>query len=60
LIVAVIRELFGSGSIAGFKLFETLGIPFQGNGLMMLPAGACIIIGLIIWAQRQLNGYSEE
>jgi Na+-transporting NADH:ubiquinone oxidoreductase subunit D len=59
-VVAIIRELFGSGSVLGFKVFETLGLPFQGNGLMMLPAGACIVIGLFIWVQRQLNGYAEE
>lgn len=57
--VAFFRELFGSGSLFGFKVFETAGIPFQGNGLMMLPAGACIILGLLIWAQRARNGYRE-
>ena len=59
-IVAFFRELFGSGSVMGFKVFEAVGIAYQGNGLMMLPAGACVIIGLIIWAQRARNGYSEE
>ncbi|MDN4166539.1 NADH:ubiquinone reductase (Na(+)-transporting) subunit D [Cytophagales bacterium LB-30] len=59
-IVAFFRELFGSGSVMGFKIFEAVGINYQGNGLMMLPAGACVIIGLIIWAQRARNGYSEE
>lgn len=60
MIVAFIRELFGSGSLFGYKVFEMAGIPFQGNGLMMLPAGACIIVGVIIWVQRSINGYSEE
>ncbi|TAF67280.1 MAG: NADH:ubiquinone reductase (Na(+)-transporting) subunit D [Cytophagales bacterium] len=60
MIIAFIRELFGSGSLWGFKVFEMAGIPFQGNGLMMLPAGACIVLGVIIWIQRSLNGYSED
>jgi Na+-transporting NADH:ubiquinone oxidoreductase subunit D len=60
LIVAFFRELLGSGSVFGFKVFEELGITYQGNGLMMLPAGACIMLGLLIWAQRARNGYAEE
>lgn len=57
--VAVFREFFGSGALFGYKIFESLGIHYQGNGLMLLPAGACIIVGLIIWVQRTLNGYRE-
>ncbi|HYF69826.1 MAG TPA: NADH:ubiquinone reductase (Na(+)-transporting) subunit D [Ohtaekwangia sp.] len=57
--VAFFRELLGAGSLFGFKVFEAVGIHYQGNGLMLLPAGACIIIGLIIWVQRTLNGYRE-
>lgn len=59
LIVAFFRELLGSGSLFGFKIFEAAGIPYLGNGLMMIPAGACIVIGLVIWAQRARNGYTE-
>jgi Na+-transporting NADH:ubiquinone oxidoreductase subunit D len=58
-VVAFFRELLGSGSLFGFKVFEAAGIPFTGNGLMMLPAGACIVVGLLIWAQRARNGYRE-
>ena len=57
--LAVFRELFGAGSLFGFKVFESLGITYQGNGLMLLPAGACILLGIIIWVQRALNGYRE-
>jgi Na+-transporting NADH:ubiquinone oxidoreductase subunit D len=60
LTVAFFRELFGSGSIFGYKVFAATGLPFQGNGLMLLPAGACIIVGLIIWAQRAYNKHYEE
>lgn len=58
--VAFVRELFGSGSLFGYKVFAAMGIQYQGNGLMMLPAGACIIVGIIIWIQRSLNGYTES
>ncbi len=59
MIIAFFREIFGSGSIFGFKIFEAIGVHYQGNGLMLLPAGACIILGIIIWVQRSLNGYRE-
>jgi Na+-transporting NADH:ubiquinone oxidoreductase subunit D len=61
--VAFFRELLGSGSLFGVKLLgagSLTGLPYQGNGLMMLPAGACIIVGLLIWAQRARNGYAED
>ena len=59
MIVAFFRELLGSGSLFGWKLFEQFGIPFTGNGVMVLPVGACLVIGLVIWAQRARNGYTE-
>ncbi len=52
LAVASLRELLGAGSICGFKVFESLNIPYEPNILMLLPAGAFIVIGLIIWFQR--------
>ncbi len=58
-VVAFFRELLGSGSLYGFKVFESMGITYTGNGVMMIPAGACVIVGLIIWAQRARNGYRE-
>ena len=60
MILAFIRELFGAGSLFGFKVFASLGLPYQGNGLLLLPAGACILLGSIIWIQRSLNGYRES
>lgn len=59
MLVAFFRELLGSGSLFGFKVFESINLSYQGNGLMLLPAGACIIVGIIIWVQRSLNGYRE-
>jgi Na+-transporting NADH:ubiquinone oxidoreductase subunit D len=63
--MAVVRELFGSGTLfKGFafewKVFESMGLHYQGNGLLLLPAGACILIGIIIWIQRSINGYREH
>lgn len=48
-LVAVIRELLGNGSILGFQI---LGDWYVGNTLMLLPPGAFVIIGLLIWLQR--------
>mgnify|MGYP001243252320 CR=1 FL=1 len=59
MVVAFIREVLGSGSIFGMKIFEKIGFPYINNGVMMIPAGACIIVGLLIWAQRARNGYRE-
>lgn len=58
--LAFFRELLGGGSLFGFKVFESMGIHYQGNGLMLLPAGACVLLGLIIWIQRSINGYRES
>jgi Na+-transporting NADH:ubiquinone oxidoreductase subunit D len=60
MILAFVRELFGAGSLFGFKVFDALHLKYQGNGLMLLPAGACILVGIIIWVQRTLNGYRES
>ena len=61
-IVAVVRELFGTGvlSLPVFgevqiipQLFYDMG--YVNNGLMILPPMALIIVGLIIWVQRARN-----
>lgn len=55
--VAVVREFFGSGSIYGFKLIPEAFYDFgyYNNGLMILPPMALITVGLIIWVQRARN-----
>lgn len=58
--IAFFRELLGAGSIFGFKIFEAVGLHYKTNGLMLLPAGACILLGIIIWVQRSINGYRES
>jgi len=56
-IVAIFRELLGSGSILGFALMPD---SYVANGLMLLAPGAFIILGLIIWVQRTYTKYVEE
>lgn len=61
LIVAFVRELFGSGSLFDFKVFEAIGwSSFPTNGLMTSPVGAFLVIGIVIWVQRWRNGYVEH
>ncbi len=61
LAVAFFRELFGFGSLFGFKIFEAVGIEnFPNNGLMVTPIGAFMILGIIIWIQRTKSGYVEH
>lgn len=60
LAVAFFRELLGSGKIFGWPVFETIGIDFPNNGLMVTSVGAFFILGLIIWVQRNKTGYVEH
>ena len=58
IIVAFLRELFGSGTIFGYPVFEKLGlysIGYENNGMMILPPMALIVVGFIIWFQRSRN-----
>ncbi len=54
MLVGFIRELFGSGSLFGFTILETVnnGGWYVPNGMLLLPPSAFFIIGLIIWAFR--------
>ncbi|WP_305045455.1 NADH:ubiquinone reductase (Na(+)-transporting) subunit D [Geoalkalibacter sp.] len=54
LLVAGLRELFGSGSLFGVQVLSTAqsGGWYVTNGLMLLPPSAFFIIGLLIWALR--------
>ncbi|PWE27282.1 NADH:ubiquinone reductase (Na(+)-transporting) subunit D [Pararhodobacter marinus] len=54
MLVGVVRELFGSGSLFGFTILETVnnGGWYVPNGLLLLPPSAFFIIGLLIWAFR--------
>ena len=54
LVVGILRELFGSGSLFGVPMFALAaeGGWYAPNGLMLLPPSAFFIIGLFIWALR--------
>jgi len=55
--VATIRELLGSGSILGYHIipqsFYAAG--YANNGMMIMPAMALVLVGVIIWVQRSFN-----
>ncbi len=68
-LVAVFRELFGSGTLLGFTIFgnslpgEESGLYAMGytnNNMMILPPMALIIVGVIIWVQRIRNKELQE
>jgi Na+-transporting NADH:ubiquinone oxidoreductase subunit D len=54
MLVGIIRELFGSGSLFGVTILETVnnGGWYVPNGLLLLPPSAFFIIGLLIWGFR--------
>ena len=54
MLVATIREFFGSGSLFGYEIMPlvTSGGWYSPMGLMLLPPSAFFIIGLLIWALR--------
>lgn len=62
MLVGFIRELFGSGSLFGITIFETVnnGGWYVPNGMLLLPPSAFFIIGLIIWAFRALKPEQVE
>lgn len=56
-VVAVIREVFGSGTLLGFKVIPqwAYDLGYVNNGMMMLPPMALFLIGIYIWVQRARN-----
>jgi Na+-transporting NADH:ubiquinone oxidoreductase subunit D len=57
IVVASIRELFGSGSLLGFQILPLIenGGWYQANGLMLLSPSVFFIIGFFIWALRSVK-----
>ena len=57
IVVAFIRELFGSGTIYGIRVipqsFYDAG--YLNNGMMIMPTMALVLVGVIIWIQRSFN-----
>lgn len=61
-IIAIIREIFGSGTLLGFHVmpqsFYANG--YINNGMMMLAPGAFFLLGIVVWIQRSISGYAEN
>ncbi|MBC2580356.1 electron transport complex subunit RsxE [Clostridium sp. DJ247] len=57
LLIGVIRELFGAGSIFGIKL---LGVWYNPALIMILPPGAFILIGYLVGAFKIYNQHREK
>ena len=62
IVVAVIRELFGAGTLMGVEIFPLVsnGGWYPANNLLLLPPSSFIIIGLLIWVIRVFNKEQVE
>ena len=60
--VATIRELFGNGSLMGYRILELTrdGGWFQPNEMLLLPPSAFFIIGFLVWMIRSLKPEQKE
>jgi len=61
LMVAFVRELLGAGALFGIPVVPQFlyDLGYVNCGLMLLPPGAFIILGLIIWVQKQSSKQFE-
>lgn len=59
--VAIFREILGSGTLLGFQVVPQFlyDAGYVNCGVMVLAPGAFFLLGLIIWAQRAVSGYTE-
>ena len=62
LVVGLLRELFGSGSVMGYPLLSLASEEgwYVPNGLMLLPPSAFFLIGFIIWGLRTWKPDQQE
>lgn len=53
-VVATLRELFGNGSLMGYRILELVqdGGWYQPNALLLLAPSAFFIIGMLLWVIR--------
>lgn len=60
--VAFFRELFGSGTLLGFRVIPQMvyDAGYTNNGLMILPPMALILVACIIWVHRLMNKDLQE
>ncbi|GIZ08514.1 NADH:ubiquinone reductase (Na(+)-transporting) subunit D [Flavobacterium sp. UMI-01] len=57
IIVSMIRELFGSGELLGYRVVPDViyEMGYFNNSLAIMPPMALIIVGILIWIQRSRN-----
>ncbi len=62
LIVATFREILGGGTWFGLHVVPQAlyNLGYSNMGLMLLPPGAFLLLGCIIWIQRTLSGKFED
>ena len=62
MLVAFVRELFGSGSVFGYEVLKltTNGGWYTANGMLILPASAFFLIAIIIWVMRTIDPEQQE
>ena len=61
-VVGTVREILGSGKLLGAQVIpqSMYEAGYVNNGLMVLAPGAFILLGIIVWVQRSISGYSEK
>ncbi|MCQ2075152.1 MAG: NADH:ubiquinone reductase (Na(+)-transporting) subunit D [Bacteroidaceae bacterium] len=61
-IVAIVRELLGNGTLLGFKIIPQWCYEhgYMNNGLMLMPPMALILVGCVIWVHRSKNKDLQE
>ena len=62
ILVAIGRESLGSGTLLGYAVVPQFlyDLGYVNCGMMVLAPGAFFLLGIIIWIQRAISGYSEE
>jgi Na+-transporting NADH:ubiquinone oxidoreductase subunit D len=62
IVVAAVRELFGSGSLMGYKIVPQAlyDAGYINNGMMIMPTMALVLVGVIIWIQRSYFSQLRE
>ena len=60
--VAIGRETLGSGTLLGFPVIpqSLYDMGYVNCGVMVLAPGAFFLLGIIIWIQRAISGYTED
>jgi Na+-transporting NADH:ubiquinone oxidoreductase subunit D len=62
IVIGIIREIFGAGTVLGFQVIPHAAYTqgYVNNGMMLLAPGAFFLLGVIVWIQRAISGYTEK